>query len=128
MKTTLKTLAALTLLGASSLAMAADLDEDMDIIAGNYKTALKTDSIATFKQSLQNMRAAAQDAQKATPPKLENKAPDSAEMKDFRHGLDTLIVQIDGALTAANQGKLAQAQTLAQDFKTTRDSYHQKYR
>ncbi|WBF45923.1 cytochrome b562 [Serratia rubidaea] len=128
MNNKLKALAALALLGASSLAMAADLDENMDIIAGNYKTALKTDSADSFKQSLQNMRAAAQDAKQGTPPKLEDKAPDSPEMRDFRHGLDTLIGQIDASLALANQGKLAEAKQQAQAFKTTRDTYHQKYR
>ena len=59
MQNTLKALAALTLLAASSLAVAADLGDDMDTLAENYKTVLNTDSAATLKQSLQNMRAAA---------------------------------------------------------------------
>ena len=125
---TLKALVALSLLGVSTLAMAADVGDDMDIIADNYKAALKTDSTDTFKQSLQKMRAAAQDAQKGIPPKLEKGGPDSAEMKDFRHGLDTLIGQIDQSLALANQGKLAEAQKVAEEFKATRNTYHKKYK
>lgn len=128
MRKTLKVLAALTLLGASSWAMAADLADDMDTISANYKTVLKTDSIDTFKQSLQNMRAAATDAQKGTPPKLEKKAADGPEMQEFRHGLTLLIGQIDQSLALANQGKLEEARKVAQDFKQTRDTYHKKFR
>lgn len=128
MKKTLKVLAALTLLGASSWAMAADMADDMDIIAANYKTVLKTDSVDTFKQSLQKMRDAATDSMKGTPPKLENKAPDSSEMKDFRQGLTTLIGQIDQSMALANQGKLEDARKVAQEFKQTRDTNHKKFR
>lgn len=128
MKKTLSMLVALTLLGASSIVMAADLADDMDTLAANYKIVLKTDSIDTFKQSLQNMRVAATDAQKGTPPKLEKKAPDGPEMQEFRQGLTTLIGQIDQSLALANQGKLAEARKLAQDFKQTRDTNHKKFR
>ncbi|CAI0706815.1 cytochrome b562 [Serratia entomophila] len=128
MQNTLKALAALALLGASALAAAADLADDMDTIAGNYKTVLGTDSADTLKQSLQNMRAAALDAKQGTPPKLEDKAADSPEMKDFRHGLDQLIGQIDRSLALANQGKVAEAKQVAQGFKQTRDANHKKFR
>ncbi|CAI0929397.1 Soluble cytochrome b562 precursor [Serratia entomophila] len=128
MQNTLKALAALALLGASALAAAADLADDMDTIAGNYKTVLSTDSADTLKQSLQNMRTAALDAKQGTPPKLEDKAADSPEMKDFRHGLDQLIGQIDRSLALANQGKVAEAKQVAQGFKQTRDANHKKFR
>ncbi|KAA8999225.1 cytochrome b562 [Affinibrenneria salicis] len=123
----LKTLALAALLGVSSLALA-DIADDMDIIADNYASALKADNAGDFQQSLQKMRAAALDSRQKTPPVLDGKAEDSAEMKDYRHGMDILIGQIDQAQALANQGKLEDAKRLARDFKQTRDLYHKKYR
>ncbi|AIR05012.1 MULTISPECIES: cytochrome b562 [Cedecea] len=112
----------------SGVAFAKDVGDDMDIIAKNYKTVLSTKDAAELKTSLGNMREAALDAQKGTPPKLENEAADSANMKEYRHGFDILVGQIDGALKLATEGKVTEAQAAAADFKTTRDTYHKKFR
>ena len=115
-------------LTAGSLAHAQGVDEHMKAIAKSYRTVLNADSPEAFKQGLTTMKQEAQLAQKGVPDKLEGKSPDSPEMKDFRHGLDELIGEIDAAQALADAGKLDQAKQAAEQFKATRDEYHKKYK
>ncbi|MBU9845941.1 cytochrome b562 [Rahnella ecdela] len=128
MRKQLMALAVVAMLGSSTAALAADLESDMDTISDNYSKVLKTSDQTELTTSLANMKAAAEDAKKATPPKLKGKAPDSPEMQDYHKGLDTLIGQIDKASALAKAGKVDEAKKEAEGFKATRNENHKKFK
>lgn len=117
-----------TLLLSSVSAMANDVAEDMDILAQNYSSVLKAKDAAPLKKALTSMREAAVDAKKGVPPKLEKESADSEAMKDYQHGFDILIAQIDDAMKLTDEGKVDEAKAAAEGFKATRNEYHKKYR
>lgn len=118
----------LSLLIMNIAPVSADTGSEMEILAAGLKVVQKSDNATDIKSVLMKMRAAAQSAQKQLPPKLGNKARDSAELTDYRQGYDRLIGQIDVALKLAGEGKVTEAQAAVEKFKITRDAYHKKYR
>lgn len=130
MRKSLLSLAAVALLSANSLAFAADIDvgDAMDDLSDHYKTALKADNPQDFKQALEGMKTAAKEAQQGTPPKLEKEPADGEKMKDYRHGLEILIGEINKAEQLADAGQFQQAKQAAENFKETRNTYHKKYK
>ncbi len=121
-------IAALALLGWSVQSLAADLEDDMDTINANYAKVLKTDSKADFVAGLAKMKAAAEDAKKSKPPKLDSKPDNSPEIQDYHKGLDNLIAHIDKASELADAGKMADAKKEAEGLKAIRNENHKKFK
>lgn len=112
----------------SASVMAQDLEGDMDILKGAYRTVQKTDDKAEMVRALTDMRAAAENAKTHTPDKLKGQTADDAGMKDYHAELDTLIGQIDTSLKLAKNNDLAGAKEEAKKFSATRDAGHKKFR
>ncbi len=114
-------------LGSTSL-YAADLETDMDTLKDGLSTVKKTSDAQEMQTALGKMRQAAEDAKKSTPEKLEGKAADSSEIKDYHAGLDSLIAQIDAVNELAKANKLDEAKTEAKKLEEIRNVNHKKFR
>ena len=117
-----------SLLFSSASLYAADLEQDMDTLNANLKIVKKTDDAQEMQQALTKMRAAAQDARQGTPDKLEGQPADSAQIKDFHAGIDSLIAQIDVVSALAKANNLEGAKREADRFDEIRNTNHKKFR
>lgn len=117
-----------SLLLSSFAVLSQDLEGDMDMLKGGLRTVQKTDDKAEMIKALTDMKGAAENAKTQTPDKLKGQPADSAQIKDYHAGLDTLIGQIDTSLKLANDGDLKGAKEEAKKFAETRDANHKKFR
>lgn len=118
----------LSLLSGSASLYAADLENDMDTLKDGLNTVMKTGDAQEMHKALGEMRQAAQDAKKSTPDKLEGQPADSALMKDFHAGLDSLIAQIDVVDKLAQANNLDGAKAEAKKLAEIRNANHKKFR
>ncbi|OWS76919.1 cytochrome B562 [Pantoea sp. VS1] len=118
----------LSLLFSSASLFAADLEQDMDTLKDGLSVVKKTSDAQEMHAALGKMRAAAQDAKKSTPEKLGGQGADSAQIKDYHAGLDSLIAQIDVVDQLAQANKLDEAKTEAKKLEDIRNANHKKFR
>ncbi len=112
----------------TSCTFAASLQDDMNILIANLGIVSSSTDTKVITSSLEKMRNAALDAQKAIPPKLEGKAEDSPEIKDYRHGFDLLIEQIDKTKKWAEEGNIQEVKKSVGEVINIRNTYHSRYR
>lgn len=123
-KKTLATLMLVSVCSFSTISFAGGaLEGHMETLAKNFKTFNKTTNQNDAIKALDNMRAAAVEAQKI---KLKGqqdaKAPTSTQL------YDQLIAEIDQTKALAQAGKLAQAKEEAKKIAAIRDQGHKLYR
>ena len=118
----------LSLLFSSASVFAADLEKDMDTLKDGLSVVKKTSDAQEMHTALGKMRQAATDAKQSTPEKLEGQAADSAQIKDYHAGLDSLIAQIDVVDQLAQANKLDEAKAEAMKLEDIRNANHKKFR
>lgn len=124
----IKTLLITVALMSCGMAVAADLEEDMDTLVQNYGLFTKAQTSQAALAALEEMHKAATDAKKGVPVKLENEPANSPKLKEFQSGIQDLIVEIDKAKALAQAGKLDEAKAHAAKMKDIRDVNHKKFR
>lgn len=118
----------LSLLFSSASVFAADLEKDMDALKDGLSVVKKTSDAQEMHTALGKMRQAATDAKQSTPEKLEGQSADSAQIKDYHAGLDSLIAQIDVVDQLAQANKVDEAKAEAKKLEDIRNANHKKFR
>ena len=112
----------------TSVSASADLAEEMRSIGRNATVASKTDNSQEFVTALTALSGAAEKAKGYTPYSLKDNAKDSAEIKDYQHGLQELIDTAAEGVKQAQQGDLAKAKEQVAKLLEIRNEYHKKYK
>ena len=102
------------------------LEKDMKAMGKSFKSANKSEDLASLKSDLMALRTAAADAQKQVPKHLQDQAADSADRKLFAEGMEKLIKEIDATLEIANAGNFETTKANLAKIKAIQSEYHKK--
>ena len=121
-KKTLATMMIVSAFSFSTMSFAGNLEQNMKVLAKNYKAFNETSNATEANKALDNMRAAATDAKKV---KLKGrgdaKAPTSTQL------YDQLIAQIDKTQAVVKAGHLDHAKMEGKKIAEIRDQGHKIY-
>ena len=120
-KKTLATVMLSVTLSFSSLSFAAELEQNMNTLAKNFKVFNKADNQIDALKALDNMKAAALDAKQVKLKNQDAKAPTSDAL------YDQLLAEIDKIRLLVQDGKLDQAKVEGKKIAAVKDQGHAVY-
>ena len=113
---------------SSNLAFAANLQQNMQILAKNYKAFNQTNSEKEALVALENMQVAAQDAKQEIPNRLNGLPETDIKVKGYQAKLDQLLVGIEESKALVQAHKLAEAKVAAKQLVEIKNQGHALYK
>lgn len=113
---------------SSNLAFAADLQQNMQILAKNYKAFNQTNSEKEALIALENMQVAAQNAKQEIPNTLHGLPETDIKVKGYQARLDQLLVGIEEGKALVQANKLAEAKVTGKQLVEIKNQGHTLYK
>lgn len=113
---------------SSNLAFAADLQQNMQILAKNYKAFNQTNSEKEALIALENMQVAAQNAKQKIPNTLHGLPETDIKVKGYQAKLDQLLVGIEESKALVQANKLAEAKIAGKQLVEIKNQGHALYK
>ncbi|OUY06757.1 hypothetical protein CAP51_12600 [Acinetobacter populi] len=112
----------------SNLSMAADLGEDMSILAKNYQAFNTAATTTDALQALAQMHTASLDAKQSTPMKLMDLPEDDPQIKAYQNAMDRLTTEIDEITDLVKAGKLEDAKQQGKVIEQMKSENHKLFK
>ena len=113
---------------SSNLAFAADLQQNMQILAKNYKAFNQTNSEKDALIALENMQVAAQNVKQEIPNTLHGLPETDIKVKGYQAKLDQLLVGIEESKALVQANKLAEAKIAGKQLVEIKNQGHALYK
>ncbi|MCH4247718.1 MAG: cytochrome b562 [Acinetobacter populi] len=112
----------------SNLSMAADLGEDMSVLAKNYQAFNTATTTTDALQALAQMHTASLDAKQSTPMKLMDLPEDDPQIKAYQNAMDRLTTEIDEITDLVKAGKLEDAKQQGKVIEQMKSENHKLFK